>query len=90
MFAGQVIVGGILSTTVTVKVQLGPAAVVAVTVVVPFGKNEPDAGLSVTGPQRPVVVGAGKVTLAPQTPGEVFTVILDGQVIAQGAPQQEG
>ena len=45
--------------TVTVKVQLGPAVVVQVTVVVPFGKNEPEAGLQVTVPQVPVVVGAG-------------------------------
>ena len=63
--AGQVIVGGVLSTTVTVNVQLGPAAVVAVTVVVPTGKNEPEAGVSVTGPHNPVVVGVGNVTLAP-------------------------
>ena len=30
-----------------------------VTVVVPFGKNEPDAGEHVTVPQVPIVVGAG-------------------------------
>ncbi|MBK7560365.1 MAG: hypothetical protein IPI68_02345 [Chitinophagaceae bacterium] len=44
ILAGQTIVGTVLSTTVTVNVQLGPAAVVAVTVVVPLGKKEPDAG----------------------------------------------
>ncbi len=58
-FAGQVIVGAWQSLTVTVKVQLGPAVVVQVTVVVPFGKNEPDAGVQVTVPQVPVVIGAG-------------------------------
>ena len=59
MFAGHVIVGGCVSLTVTVKVQLGPLVVVQVTVVVPFGKNEPDAGEQVTVPHVPVVVGAG-------------------------------
>ncbi|MBL0129936.1 MAG: hypothetical protein IPP43_01450 [Chitinophagaceae bacterium] len=44
ILAGHTIVGTVLSTTVTVNVQLGPAAVEAVTVVTPFGKNEPDAG----------------------------------------------
>ena len=59
MFAGQVIVGGCVSFTVMVKVQLGPAAAVQVTVVVPFGKKEPEAGEQVTVPHVPVVVGAG-------------------------------
>jgi hypothetical protein len=59
MFAGHVITGGCVSLTVTVKVQLGPELVVQVTVVVPFGKNEPEAGEQVTVPQVPVVVGAG-------------------------------
>jgi hypothetical protein len=59
MFAGHVIVGGCVSLTVMVNVQLGPALVVQVTVVVPLGKNEPEAGEQVTVPQVPVVVGAG-------------------------------
>jgi hypothetical protein len=58
-FAGQVIVGGCVSFTVTVNEQLGPAEAVHVTVVVPFGKNEPDAGTQVTFPHKPEVVGAG-------------------------------
>ena len=54
------IVGGWVSLTVTVKVQVvGPDVAVHVTVVVPTGKNEPDAGEQVTVPQEPVVVGAG-------------------------------
>ena len=53
------ITGGCVSFTVIVNVQLGPATVVQVTVVVPTGKNEPDGGLQVTVPQVPVVVGAG-------------------------------
>jgi hypothetical protein len=65
MFPGQVIEGGWVSLTVTVKLQTlvgwytippagslaaggGGAVPVQVTVVVPTGKNEPDAGLQTT------------------------------------------
>ena len=43
----------------TVKEHAGPAAVVQVTLVVPTGKNDPEAGEQVIVPQVPVVVGAG-------------------------------
>jgi hypothetical protein len=43
--------------TVTVKLQLGTADEVQVTVVVPTAKNEPDGGVHVTVPQLPEVVG---------------------------------
>ena len=59
---GQVIEGGWVSLTVTVKVQSGLDAVPDAsqeTVVVPFGKKEPEAGEQLTVPQLPVVVGAG-------------------------------
>jgi hypothetical protein len=59
IFAGQVITGGCASITVTVNEQIPPPGSVAVTVVVPRGKNEPDAGVDVTGPHTPLVVGAG-------------------------------
>ena len=65
MFAGQVIVGFSASFTVTVKVQSAwlPDASVAVqvTVVVPFGKVEPDGGLQLTvaPAQLSEAVGAG-------------------------------
>jgi hypothetical protein len=61
IFAGQVIVGGCVSTTVTVKLQDGPGAPVAwqVTVVVPLTNIEPEGGVQVTVPQVPVTVGAG-------------------------------
>ena len=59
MFWGHVIVGGWVSLTLTVNVQLGPAVVVQVTVVVPTGKNDPEAGEQLTAPHVPVVVGAG-------------------------------
>ena len=60
MLAGQVIVGGWVSFTLTVNVQLGPAVEVHVTVVVPTGKNEPEAGEQVIVPHPvPTGVGAG-------------------------------
>ena len=62
MLAGHVIVGGVVSVTVTVNEQLGPAVLVQVTVVVPTGKQLPEEGLQVTVPQAPPVVGAGYVT----------------------------
>ena len=43
-FAGQVIEGGWVSFTRTVNVQVGPANVDAVTVVMPTGKKLPEAG----------------------------------------------
>jgi hypothetical protein len=52
------IVGGCVSVTVTVNEHVGPTLDVQVTVVVPTGKNDPEAGLHVTVPQSPVVVGA--------------------------------
>jgi hypothetical protein len=59
-----VITGASVSLTVTVKLQLGPAVVEQVTLVVPTGKNEPEAGEQVTVPQPGVAVGA-KLTAAP-------------------------
>ena len=56
---GQATVGFCVSTTVTVNVQLGPDATEDVTVVMPMGKKVPEAGVVVTVPQTPVVVGAG-------------------------------
>lgn len=53
------IVGGWLSFTVTVKLQEPVIELEQVTVVVPFWKVEPEAGVQVTVPQDPEVVGAG-------------------------------
>ena len=65
MFAGQTMLGGWLSLTVTVKVHVAilPEASVAlqVTVVVPFAKAEPEAGVQATTGvpgQSSVAVGA--------------------------------
>ena len=63
--AGQLIVGGStpVSVTVTVKLQLPPpVSEVTLTVVVPSGKNEPDAGVAVIAPQSPSDSAAAKVT----------------------------
>jgi hypothetical protein len=66
MLAGQVIVGGCVSLTVIVNVQVvvlpDESDTVHVTVVVPFGKNEPDAGAQTGAPtpgQLSDTVGAG-------------------------------
>ena len=58
-FSGHVIAGGCVSLTVTVKVQLVSVVEVQVTVVVPTGKKDPDAGEQVIVPQSPSDVGAG-------------------------------
>lgn len=63
MFAGQApIVGGCVSLTVTVKLQLAsgdtPFDAVHVTSVEPFGKAEPEGGVQVTvGVGHPLAVG---------------------------------
>src|SRR5438445_695086 len=87
MSAGQVIIGGSVSLTVTVNVHLAvlPAASVAVQItgVAPFANNLPLGGLhaTVAPGQLSVTVGA-KATVAPHTPGSVPVVISAGQVIA--------
>jgi hypothetical protein len=59
MLPEHVVRGAIVSATVTLKEQLGPAAVAQETSVTPSGKNELDGGVQVTPPQGPVVVGTG-------------------------------
>src|SRR5678815_2999635 len=82
MFAGHVMVGGWVSFTVTVKLEVAPEVVEMFTVVVPTGKNDPDAGVTLTTPQVPPVVGAGKVTTAPHWFRSLDIVMLAGGVIA--------
>jgi hypothetical protein len=79
-----VIVGFSLSTIVTVKLQLGPAVVVHVTVVTPLGKLLPEAGVQVTVPHCPVVVGSGKVSTCAHVPGATLSLMFAGHVISQG------
>ena len=69
-----------MSLTVTLNEQLEPAWLVHVTVVVPTGKNEPEAGLQVTVPQEPVAMGA-KVTTAPHWFVSLHLVMFEGQDI---------
>ena len=86
MGAGQVMAGGSVSLTVTVKVHVAvfPDASVAVqvTVVVPFGKAEPEAGeqLVVTPGQLSLAAGA-KVTTAEHWPGSVDLVMFAGHAM---------
>jgi hypothetical protein len=76
IFGGQVIVGGFVSRTVTVKEQLAaPSSDVEIIEWVPTAKNEPDAGLFVTAPQLPSAAAAPKVTNAPGTPPEVVFAV---------------
>src|ERR1043166_5544409 len=86
---GQLIVGGWLSTTVTLKVQFEvlPLASVAVhtTVVVPIAKLVPDAGTHRIEPPGQLSVNvARKLTLLAHWPGAVLTVIGPGQLIVGG------
>ncbi|KOP78207.1 hypothetical protein AN957_03155 [Cytobacillus solani] len=77
--------------TITLKEQalIFPAASVAVhvTVVVPRGKKEPDAGVqtAVAPGQLSITVGSGKLTNAPLLPGSLNTVISSEQVITGGS-----
>ena len=86
----QVMVGFWVSLTVTVKLQVlvRPTASVAVevTVVVPFGKVDPEAGveLMVTVPGQLSVAVTVNVTTAPHVPGSVDRTIFAGQVIVGG------
>jgi hypothetical protein len=74
-----------VSLTVTVNVHVAAVPVEQLTVVVPTGKNEPEAGEQVITPHSPVDVGAGYSTTAPHWPVVLPTVIFAGQVIVQTA-----
>ena len=85
-FAGQVMVGACASLTVTGNEQeavlLEASVVTHATVVVPFGKAEPDGGVqTVVAPAQLSVAVGVNVTTAVQTFGSVFLVILAGQVM---------
>lgn len=91
MFAGQVIVGGCASTTVTEKLHEAEFEEASVTehdiVVVPRGNVVPLGGEQIGVPtpgQLSETVGAVHVTEAVQTLGAVFLVIFAGQIIVGG------
>jgi hypothetical protein len=93
IFAGQVIVGDWLSTTVTVKEQAdefpAPSVAVLLTVVVPTLNELPEAGEETTvAPVQSSVAGTEKETLAAQVFGALLTVILEGQVITGGVTSE--
>src|SRR5260370_15538104 len=88
MELGSCKVGGVVSTTVTVKlpVDVLPTLSVAeqVTVVVPSGKIEPEGGEQVTGsvPSTTSVAVAAKVTAAPD--GPVASAVMDVGKLKEG------
>jgi len=78
-----------VSTTVTVKEQVAvfpdASVAVAVTVVVPFGKVEPEGGFAVTvTPAQLSVAVTAKLTGAEHCPATQGTLIFAGQVIVGG------
>jgi len=89
MLAGNVNTGGIVSTTVTVKlpfaVLLWESVDEQFTVVVPKGNNEPEAGeqVTATGPSTASLAEAVKLTGAPEAP-TASTIILEGSVNTGG------
>lgn len=96
IFAGQVIVGTVLSVTVTVNEQVDELAGVAlsvavyVTVVVPTGNVAPGAKLLVivgVPPQLSIAVGGVQVAVCEHAvfPAPVVTVWLLGQLLNTGA-----
>ena len=89
IFPGQLIAGGCVSSTVTVKAQLlvlpvGSRAVL-VTVVVPTGNANPLAGTLVRLLPRQLSFAVTlKVTLLAHPPGAALTVRFPGQLICGG------
>src|SRR5207249_8228855 len=82
--AGQEIVGGCVSLTITVcgQIALLPwlSVTVQITVLVPTGKSDGALLVTVTGPQLSATVGVPKVTLvAPHRPAEALTATRAGQ-----------
>src|SRR2546425_2673291 len=87
--AGQEMVGGCVSLTMTVcgQVTLLPwlSVTVQITVLVPTGKSEGALLVTVTGPQLSATVGVPRVTLvAPHRPAEALTVTSAGQEMVGG------
>ena len=81
-FAGQVIVGGAVSRTVTENEQDCPVSEVETIECVPTVKNEPETGEFDTAPQLPATDAAPYVTNAPGCPPCVVlavTTTLAGQ-----------
>jgi hypothetical protein len=89
MLLGQVIAGGCVSFTVTVKEHVAvlpaPSVAVQVTVVRPTGNVEPDTGEQTTvGDPQLSVADAVNETTAEHWPAAAGTLMGDGQVIDGG------
>jgi hypothetical protein len=84
LFEGQLVtVGAADAITVTVKSQLDPSVLLQVTMVVPAGNADPDAGVQVTVPHEPLVEGAVYVTVALHWPAAAVCEISPGQESVQ-------
>src|SRR5438876_1120349 len=89
MFAGQIMLGAMVSCTVTVKVQVlvlcAASKAVQITVVLPRAKVLPLAGeqVGVSAPSTMSLALAVKVAIAPEA-AVASTVMLGGQVTAGG------
>ena len=85
--AGQAITGRSVSLTVTMneQVALAPTESLArhVTIVLPIGKVDPDAGVLVTSTQRVfgLLAETEKFTIAEHCPTAAFTTISAGQLM---------
>src|ERR1041384_2890917 len=94
MLVGQVMIGGWVSFTVTVKLHVAVFVEVSVavqlTVLVPFANVEPLAGaqLAVTPGQLSLTVAVQMTLDATQVPAVVFVTIFAGQVIVGGVPSE--
>src|SRR5438552_13043009 len=92
MFDGQLITGGSLSLTVTVKLHVAVLPAASVTrntfVITPTGKADPLANPPVcvvrTPAQLSVPTGALQVTTAPHRLASTLATMLDGQLITGG------
>src|SRR5438105_2422626 len=83
MSAGQLIVGGCGSSTVTRKTQAPPVSPTQMTFESPSGKDDPDGGVQVTVPQSGPAEVAAKLTTAAHWPAVFCVTMSDGQVTSQ-------
>ena len=79
-------VGAGVPTTVTVKLQVGPAVELTLTVVTPTGNREPEFGVAEIDPQSPsMLIAEANVTIAPLGLVAVATMF-SGQLKEQVCP----
>jgi len=80
VISAQVIIGGSVSLTVTLNEHIDPPEAVHVTSVVPFGKNESEAGAQVTVAVPHALDVGAKLTTAPHWWTSLSWEMFAGQV----------